>query len=166
MPGSTSTFGFPYLEPSDPPDIAGATLALAQSVEDLLVDKTPVAATGELSTPTALTTSFADLPGASVTLVTARPNAIALVSWTADFQMNSSGANTASTLINVDGVDQPHNAVWNPGNVTSGRATVSNSFPIVLPSAGSHTFKMRGIVTAATIRCNNIHTQVTVLVLP
>lgn len=45
MPGSTSTFGFPYLEPSDPPDIAGATQALAEATETALGQ---VAAAGPL----------------------------------------------------------------------------------------------------------------------
>ncbi|MEV0214304.1 hypothetical protein [Micromonospora sp. NPDC050695] len=37
MPGTTSVYGFPYLELEDPPDIAGATQALAQAVEDEVV---------------------------------------------------------------------------------------------------------------------------------
>ncbi|WP_371409727.1 hypothetical protein OG423_14070 [Micromonospora zamorensis] len=45
MPGSTSTYGFPYLEPSDPPDIAGATQDLAEAVETELGQ---VAAAGPL----------------------------------------------------------------------------------------------------------------------
>lgn len=34
--GVTSIYGLPYLEPSDPPDIAGITEALAQATEDEL----------------------------------------------------------------------------------------------------------------------------------
>lgn len=33
MPGTTSIYGLPYLEPDDPPDIAGATQSLAEATE-------------------------------------------------------------------------------------------------------------------------------------
>ncbi|MGK5737282.1 hypothetical protein [Micromonospora sp. URMC 103] len=159
-------YGFRFLEPMDPPDIAGGLENLADDVEELLADKQPRYGRGELPTAVAMTASITDLPGAEVTINSPRAGAVAFVSFAADLQLTSAGAGNAFVLVSIDGVDQPANAVWNPATLPTGaRCTVANAFPAVLIAAGNHTFKLRG-QGPANIRANNIHTNVSVLVLP
>ncbi len=139
---------------------------LAQNVNDLFVAKTPLMGTGQLTSAYTMTATMTDLAGASVTLNVPRAGASALIVWSTDMQVQTTGSVTAYTLVNIDGVDQPQNAVWNPGGAAvGGRVTVGNSFTTTLATSGSHTFKLRGVGTSA-IKALNIHTQISVVVLP
>jgi hypothetical protein len=174
MPGTTSTYGFPYLEPADPPDIAGATEDLAEAVEGVLVAGVPMAATALLSSQFTLGSTIADLPGCTITRTTPRSNAVALVTWMADCQLFTAGSTSLMAVVNlmVDGVDLASpQAVWGPGNMAvqaNTRGTVAGSATVALASAGSHTFKLRGAAASATgqIRLNSPWTSLSVLILP
>lgn len=101
------------------------------------------------------TTSFVDISGCSVTIVTANANAI----WTAQANFSfdtvtavASGPYTRGAL-DVDGVVQSGEARWSEG--TSGAdsgdyAMNSKSWSGVLLAAGSHTLKLVGCLNSAT----------------
>lgn len=174
MPGSTSVYGLPFLEPTDPPDIAGATEDLAGAAEALFVSKQPIGQTAVLSSLYTLTTTVSDLPGCTVTKTTPRANSVALVTWTADCILTVAGSTSLLAVVNimVDGVDQAFpQSLWGPGNQAvqpNTRGTTSGSMTVVLASAGSHTFKLRGAAASATgqIKLNAQHTSLSVLILP
>ena len=121
-------------------------------------------ATGSLT----LVSEAADVPGATVTVVTTRPNAHALIIATVDFQSLATGATTGVVTINVDGVDVGPQAICNQSNVAAGlRVTAATSYVAPLASPGSHVIKLRGSRATGTdgaLRINSLHTQLTVLV--
>lgn len=166
MPGTTSNYGLPYQTSGDAPNGPVLGQQLAEAVDALLTAKQPLIGTAALASAYTFTGSMSDMPGASVTLSVPRSGAKALIYWATDFQLQSTGSVTAYTLIAINGVEQPQNAVWNPANVAAGaRCTVGNSFTTTLGGVGSYTFKMRG-TGSALAKALNIHTQVSVLVFP
>lgn len=123
-----------------------------------------------LTTAYTLTTSMADLTGATLTVTTPYANAAYLALWTADYTLLTAGSLTGVVQLVVDGtaVTQPQ-AIWNPANVAAGaRATVMQSTSGSLATAGSHTFRLQGSYVGASgsLRLNAGHTQLTVVIFP
>ncbi|RAO26461.1 hypothetical protein PSN13_06489 [Micromonospora saelicesensis] len=173
MPGSTSIYGFRYLEPEDPPDIAGGLQNLGQDVEDELALRAPSVNTAALSSLYTLTDTVSNLPGCVINVTTPRAGAVALITWTADCVLTTAGSAslTAVTNVSIDNVDQPYpQPVWGPGNQAvqaNTRGTVSAAMLATL-GAGAHAFRLRGAASSSTgqIKLNALLTQLSVLILP
>ena len=113
----------------------------------------------------ALTTTEVDITGATVTFSTVKANAKYLV--IASFYMSSvvGGTAVAAGKLNVDGSNQPAFANYT-GVSTNERANVAQSWSGTLAAAGSHTLKLRGVLSAGTgVTVNATHTTINVLVL-
>lgn len=143
---------------------------LAGDVDAALTARKPLLNTAGVSAATTLTTTMSDIPGASTTIVTTLPNTKALVIWSPDFQCMAASTATPYSVVAVDGVDQPQNAVFTPGGTAAvgARSTPCNAFGINLATVGSHTFKLRAAVssTNGTWRVNNLTSGITALALP
>ncbi|MBK3631631.1 hypothetical protein JHN52_01370 [Streptomyces sp. MBT97] len=109
----------------------------------------PVIAEGVATSALTMTTSTeTDVPGASVTLVTATAGAGYRVS--AAFDSNVLATNTTILMVgklNVDGVTASSTAVH--AMDTLDRDTVTMEWTGTLGAAGSHTFKLRGNLSGA-----------------
>lgn len=166
MADTTPTYGLPFLELGDPPDLAAGTEDLATAVEAQLVllNAKPIMTGGVCTTQVDLTTTEVDITGATVTFSTTKTNARYLVN--ASFYMSAvtGGTAVATGKLNVDGSNQTANANFT-GSTTLDRANVGQSWTGTLASAGSHTFKLRGVLSAGTgIRVNTGGTAFTVVV--
>lgn len=119
------------------------------------------AATGNLTTSSA---TAADIPGATVTIITAQPNASVQVTGIFDVTTTATGGNAVGTCV-VDGTTQAGQAIH--ANITnSDRQTVSQVWTVPLATAGSHTIKLQGAVTTAgTDQFSLTHTTINLLVL-
>ncbi|MEO3923017.1 hypothetical protein ABGB07_03925 [Micromonosporaceae bacterium B7E4] len=96
-------------------------------------------------------TTISDITGASVTLTTAAANAIAIVDGTFDCNVITTNASTLMLgRLNVDGSDQTAQATY--AMDTALRGTVTQTWRVTLASAGSHTLKLRGSLSAASGR--------------
>lgn len=124
------------------------------------------------STPTDLTLTNVT-PGyasGATSFVVPENGWVGLAVWQGDFLLGVAGSITAATVdFVIDGaipVNSPE-AIWDPGNISDGRATVPGSWPFSL-AAGSHTFGLRaGIVsTSGTVRLQARHTCLSILLHP
>lgn len=116
------------------------------------------------SASVALTTTEADITGATVTFSTTKANAKYLV--IGSFYMSAvvGSANVAAGKLNVDGANQAAFANFT-GISTNERANVAQSWSGTLAAAGSHTLKLRGVLSAGTgTTVNSTHTTITVYV--
>lgn len=107
--------------------------------------------------------SFVDVPGCTVTVTTRKSGALLKVLWSTDFDLPGSGTGlVAHSICNVAGVDQGPNAVWEPGNVSSGRATIGQFHTMTLGAAGSYIVKQRAkMATGANgVTTNSTHTRI------
>lgn len=140
---------------------AGNKLTAAQ-----LNSLVPVLYEGVCNVATTVTTTLADVTGATVTFSTNHDNAIALVTWTADHNITVAGAGVvAIAQMNYDGTDvNTRQALMSMDDVH--RLTISQTDTITLATAGSHTIKMRCQKTGAggTDQLQTNHTQFSVVV--
>ncbi len=130
-----------------------ATIRLAQAT-----------ATGNV----ALTVTPADVPGATLTVVTTRPTTMAQISATFDFQATGITPTFAVGVINIDGVDVVNpQALWNQsGTAVDARITAATSSTATL-TPGSHIVKLRVFRSGGAdgqIRTNSLHTQISAIV--
>lgn len=89
-----------------------------------------------------LTTSQADVTGATVTFSTGRTNVTCWVTGSFDLRTTGTGTGYCYGLVLVDGVASSRRAIWlHPAAETRTPGVVS--FPVTLASAGSHTIKLR-----------------------
>lgn len=174
MADTTPTYGFPFLELGDPPDLAAGTEDLATAVEAkfvsvdakiALLNAKPIMVSAACTTDVNLTTTEVDVTGASVTFSTTKTNARYLV--TASFYVSAvtGGTAVATGKLNVDGANQSANANFT-GTDTLARANVSQSWVGTLAAIGSHTLKLRAVASAGTgsFRVNTGGTAFTVVV--
>ncbi|NNJ04142.1 hypothetical protein HHX38_08340 [Streptomyces sp. PKU-MA01144] len=97
---------------------------------------------------TSTTTTYADIPGATLTLTTKAANA----TYIAEATLDANVVGTSPTILMVgrlmvDGVADTGLAV--KGMVVADRATISARWQGTLAVAGSHTLKLQGALTAA-----------------
>lgn len=114
---------------------------------------------------TQTTTTPADIPGCSITLTTANPNASVLVIGVFDISVVTGAAAVAVGNCVVDGSAQNGEATQQL--VTTGlRQTVSQVWNVVLATATSHTIKLQGALTAnaGSATYNSTHTTLTLTV--
>lgn len=101
-----------------------------------------------------LTTSFADVPGASLSITTAVPSLL-LVNAVADFEnlLSAAGEQQSIGVLNVDGTDRGEELIsgFPIGAIQTARETVAQAFCISL-TAGAHTIKLRA-------KCGGTHTS-------
>lgn len=120
---------------------------------------------GVCNVATTITTSLADVTGATVTFTTVNDNATALVTWTADHNVTVAGAGVvAITQMNYDGTDvNTRQGLFSLDDVH--RACIAQSDTVTLATAGSHTIKMRCQKTGAggTDQLQTNHTQFSIL---
>jgi hypothetical protein len=110
----------------------------------------------------ALTTTPADVSGTTLSITTLTPNA----KWSAtaffDAQILGANNNTPRGWLRVDGVDPTSMALYSANFASSNnRATIGQTYEGTLTTAGSHTFVLRGDVTAGSgqWRFNILHTR-------
>lgn len=85
----------------------------------------------------------ADVTGATLTFTTTTANAIVVVDTTFDFDFTAATTTIGSGRLNVDGVGEARYAVFGQGpGDGSDRSTVSQTYRVTLPAAGSHTLKL------------------------
>ncbi|MFE2021292.1 hypothetical protein ACFW9O_24920 [Streptomyces sp. NPDC059499] len=97
----------------------------------------------------ALTTTEADVAGATITLTTTTANARYVVTGTFVFDITSATTALAEGILHVDGVQASGNARWS-GEVTTDFGTAAQQWSGILASAGSHTLKLRGVMSSGT----------------
>ncbi|MFG3090691.1 hypothetical protein ACGGAI_24005 [Streptomyces antibioticus] len=97
----------------------------------------------------ALSTSEADITGASVTLTTETPGAYYVVTATFAFDITSATTAFASGICQLDGASLIGNARWS-GEVTTDFGEASFQWRGAVGAAGSHTFKLRGSMSSGT----------------
>lgn len=175
MPGSTPNYGLPYQAVGDQPNGPILGQDLAEAVEDLVLDRRALVGKGALSSLYTLTGTQADLAGTTVTLSVPTAAAVYFASWTMQAQLMTSGNISAICQLLVDGVAQTQQAIWNPGNLSaasgSPRGGQSQQTSGALSGSGNHVFKLQAARTYPTgstgdIRLDNIHTTLSVLVIP
>lgn len=148
---------------------------MADDVNGIFVNRTPLRDSKSLSALYTLTATMTDLAGTLITINVPTASAIYFAHWTMAGQLMIAGNITGICQLLVDSVAQPEQAIWNPGNVAaasgSPRGGQSQNASGVLSGAGNHTFKLQAsrvfpAGTAGEIRLDNIHTKLSVLVLP
>jgi hypothetical protein len=107
----------------------------------------------------------ADIPGATITITTAQPNAVVQVSGVFDILTVTAGNIAAVGTCVVDGATQAGQAIF--VIITSNsRATVAQNWNVALAAAGSHTIKFQGATSpGVSATFNATHTTLTALVL-
>ncbi|MGW3619492.1 hypothetical protein [Micromonospora arida] len=170
---STPINGFPYQGLLDPPHGPNLGKDLAEAVEAALDARKPQGATVTLSSLYNLTTTLTDLPGCTITFSTSLGRARVLINFTADCLLVTANTTTLAVVnASVDGVDQPPQAVWGPGNMSAGagtRQTTSNSLTVIVTGTGNHTIKLRGALSnsaGGAIRLQAANTSLSALILP
>jgi len=111
-------------------------------------------------------TTPADIPGATLTFTTANPNATVLAAGIFDCGCATTGTGLVVGTLVVDGSSQSPESTF--GLVTANdRNSVAQVWAVTLASAGSHTLKLQGALTAAsgTGSIHATHTGIAVLVL-
>lgn len=116
-----------------------------------------------------LKTTVTDCVGLTRTFTTLKANALAVVTFTGDFESRVGSAGTGVMMLNIDTVNLSiPQALFNGGNTTAGaRSTCSQQAFITLASAGSHNIKARcqqATGVSDNIRLNNGHTTMNIQV--
>lgn len=126
------------------PIYAGQTITAGQLAR---LRPTPyeVTASGNL----ALTTTETDVPGASIALTTAAANAVYVATGTFSFDITSANTNFGEGILHVDGAQASGNARWS-GEVTTDFGPAVQQWSGTLATAGAHTLKLRGVMSAGT----------------
>lgn len=166
MADVTTNYSLPYQELGDSPDGADLGQGLAEAVDAqlTLVNAKPILTGAACSTNVALTTTEVDITGATITFSTTKTNARYLVMASFYMAATAGNVNVATGKLNVDGVNQAAQANFT-GTTTLDRANVAQSWRGTLAAAGSHTFKLRGVMSAGTgVTVNATHTAFTVMV--
>lgn len=146
---TTPVYGFPYPTTSDSPHGPNNMSALALAVEARFV---AVAATNAkrlqafLTTDYTVTTSEADLGGASLTFTTTGPNALAVVHATYECRGITPGYGYIRCRLMVDGVTQTREVLFTAASGET-RSTVDLDLDVTLAAVGSHTLKLRALQT-------------------
>ncbi|TDC33466.1 hypothetical protein [Micromonospora sp. KC213] len=124
--------------------------------------------TAEVTSPvTPTSTTFVDLPGATIPVTTTRPGARYLALWTLDGDLTATGAATVPVRCMVGATALGRQAIINFSNVAVGaRATPAQFMPGVLATAGDHVFKLQAARASGTgtVRINAVHTALTVII--
>lgn len=113
-----------------------------------------------------LTTTEADVSGATLTFTTTRANVKVTVIAVFDIGAVSTDPGAGQGKVNVDGANQSQDAVHRP-SVNAQRAAVTSTHVVTLVSAGSHTIKLRGVVAGGTanhVRIRATHTTIQCIV--
>lgn len=120
--------------------------------------------TGNAGSQQTVTTTETDCLGCSVTFSTATA-AVYVVTAHFDLDVSSSGTTVNVGRLNIDGVTQTKEAHLSGSSVT--RSTPGQVWTGTVSGAGSHTFKLRVIksAAAATVNCVDTHTTFTVLII-
>ena len=120
--------------PTRPAGAGSIASAWGQWVHDWLQGRQGVNGSGTLT----CSTSYADVPGMSVTLPAGWYIAIA----TAHCAVSSSGVGDIDVALNVNGVDQQGTVRWSPASTQTGDATVAQSW--IFQLTGTQVVKLRG----------------------
>lgn len=109
-----------------------------------------------------LTTTATDLLAATVTFSTTTANAVFVVNAFFDFEVTAAGTSVLIGQLVTDGNLQAGEAHSDGSTVQ--RHTVGQTWRGTLAASGSHTFKLRGLKTAAvgTMVTNDSHTRLTI----
>ena len=168
----TTGLGFTYPASTGHARIWEHVQTLAEDVNDVVSNRTPLQGQGALSSLYTLTATQTDLAGTSITINVPTANAVYLASWTMSAQLMTAGNISAICQLMVDGVAQAPQAIWNPGNVAAGaRGGQGEQVSGVVSGSGNHIFKLQAARvfpsgTTGDIRLDNIHTCLSVLVFP
>lgn len=97
-----------------------------------------------------LTTTMTDIAGTSVTFSTTAANAVVLITVSADVQVTAfTSSGTVVMELWVDGSAQTRQTLF-AVLANAARASVSNTYRLVLATAGSHTILLRANKTGGT----------------
>lgn len=149
MAGTTPTYGFRYQTVSDVPNGAAGLQNLATDVENKIItvdasilSHVPTSLEQACTADTVMSTSVADVTGASLTFNTTVANTIAIITVEWDWRLFTTGTGYCRGIVNVDGSDLPKQALF----VAQSAETRVNGFMrqrVTLAAAGSHTIKLR-----------------------
>lgn len=117
------------------------------------------------STNVDLTTTEVDITGATITFTTRRANARVLIFGSFYFSVLTANNNIGQGKCSIDGTVQTAFANYTGDNLVPNRGNSSQNWIATLASAGSHTIKLRGVMTAGSgYRVNAPHTTIAVIV--
>jgi hypothetical protein len=150
----------------------GKTSPLLSSITTLQAQMATKVATTQIINKTAVCTTLmnltssteVDVTGATFTFTTTATAATCNVSVTFDFQCNTASAgNIAIGSLNVDGTDQPRQALFDM-NSAGARDTVAQHYQFTV-AAGNHTIKLRAalLATAGSTAVGTNHTNVNLI---
>lgn len=115
-----------------------------------------------------LTAVEADVPGATVSVTTARPGARFVCFGSFYFSAIAANINVASGKLAIDGVNRPEVANFTGSNTVPDRGNCAQIWSGTLAAAGAHTLKLRGVLGGTPpqsgTRINTASTTLTVLV--
>lgn len=113
-----------------------------------------------------VTTTEVDITGATVTFSTLKANAQYMCIGSFYFSMIAASTGLALGKLNIDGTNQGSFVNFTGLSSTPERHNLAQCWSGTLAAAGSHTFKLRGVGSAAVAaqRVNATHTTITVLV--
>lgn len=177
MPDTTPVYALRFQEVGDAPNgpALGEDLATDVEAEIIRLDALIAALTARplmgqalCTTQLDLTTSDVDVPGATVTIVTTKPNAKYRVDGSFYMSAVTGGTGVATGKLAIDGVNQTANANWT-GVDTVARGTPAQAWQGTLAAAGSHVFKLRASQSAVgggngAFRVNTTGTAIAVMV--
>jgi len=149
VPGTTPRYSIPYAVLGDQPHGPNQEKAIAESVEaalgtvdDYAHQKAPTSLEAAASSDATITTSVADIPGATLTFTTSTVNAVAVVTAIYDWRLTATGTGYCYGEVTVDGVLDSRKALFvSQSAETRLPGIVRKRF--VLASAGSHTIKLQ-----------------------
>ncbi|MEV4212914.1 hypothetical protein [Micromonospora sp. NPDC049662] len=122
------------------------------------------------ATDLTLTNVTAGYASGTTSVVVPEGGMTGLAVWQGDFQLTTAGTITAATLdLVIDGAVPTNapSAIWDPGNVSDGRATIPGHWPFAL-AAGSHSFGLRAAVALSSgqVKLNPKHTCLSIYLHP
>lgn len=135
--------------------LAGRPLTAAELNQAVMTGRSAAA-----SGSTTVTTSVADVAGATFTVTTIADNQVAMV--TGIFDVTNGGNDAFVGVLNVGGSAQDGQAI----SVGADRKTVAQAWIVSLPTAGSYTFKLQTykVGSTATVTLNSTHTRIVGLI--
>jgi len=174
MAGSTPVYAFPYQGVNDSPNGPDLGQDLAEAVEAALqntdANVAALMAPGVLkylearsSADETVTTTEADVNGATLTFNTTAPNTVVKVTSYWDVA-TTGGTDTFIGKLMVDGAVNATGEAHVEGSGTTGRTTHAQGWTVTLVAAGAHTLKLRRVKAGAadTVTLYGIHTKIQV----
>lgn len=141
--GNTARYGWAFPEVTDPPNTSLHLKNLAQAVETTLGQVTTAELEQESTADYTLTTSYADITGASITFNTTVANAVVVINADFDLRTTATGTGYCYGGVVIDGALHARQRLFVFQSAET-RAGGHLRIKTTLATVGSHTIKLQG----------------------